>query len=61
MNILLSYPLRTFGLDNGLALTPPQAWTSWNLCRFEVNATLIMEMAEALDSNGLRVLGWDTM
>jgi hypothetical protein len=28
-----------FGLDNGLALTPPQAWTSWDLCRFEVNAS----------------------
>jgi hypothetical protein len=21
----------TNGLDNGLALTPPMAWTSWNL------------------------------
>ena len=48
-------------LDNGLALTPPQAWTSWNLCRFDVNATLIMEMAEALNSTGLRALGWDTL
>ena len=25
------------GLDDGLALTPTMAWTSWNLCRFEVN------------------------
>ena len=52
---------RATALDNGLALTPPQAWTSWNLCRFDVNATLIMEMAEALESTGLRALGWDTL
>merc|ERR1719506_2634646 len=51
----------TIALDNGLALTPPQAWTSWNLCRFEVNATLIMETAEALNATGLRALGWDTL
>ena len=50
----------TIALDNGLALTPPRAWTSWNLCRFEVNATLIMETAEALNATSLR-LGWDTL
>eukprot|EP01051_Picozoa_sp_SAG22_P008103 SAG22_NODE_600_length_8677_cov_18.222429_1_plen_111_part_10 len=49
------------GLNNGLALTPPQAWTSWNLCRFEVNATLIKEVAAALNSSGLQALGWDTL
>ena len=41
-------------LNNGLALTPPQAWTSWDLCRFEVNATLIKEVALALNSTGLQ-------
>eukprot|EP01052_Picozoa_sp_SAG31_P025454 SAG31_NODE_2232_length_6139_cov_6.945199_2_plen_85_part_00 len=49
------------GLDNGLALTPPQAWTSWDLCRFDVNATLMKEIANALDSTGLKTLGWDTL
>ena len=49
------------GLDNGLALTPPQAWTSWDLCRFDVNATLIKEVAEALNSTGLQKLGWGTL
>lgn len=42
------------GLDDGLALTPPMAWTSWDLCRFEVNATLIKEVALALNSTGLQ-------
>ena len=49
------------GLDDGLALTPTMAWTSWNLCRFEVNATVVKEVAEALNSSGLRALGWDTL
>jgi len=49
------------GLDNGLALTPPMVWTSWNLCRFEVNATLIKQTALALQSSGLQALGWDTL
>ena len=48
-------------LNDGLALTPPQAWTSWDLCRFEVNATVIKEVAEALNSSGLRALGWNTL
>ena len=48
-------------LNNGLALTPPQAWTSWDICRFEVNATVIKEVAEALNSTGLQALGWDTL
>jgi hypothetical protein len=52
---------RAAGLDNGLALTPPMAWTSWDLCRFEVNATLIKGVAEALNASGLRALGWDTL
>ena len=37
------------------------AWTSWNLCRFEVNATVIKEVAEALNSSGLQALGWNTL
>ena len=32
-----------------------------NLCRFEVNATLIKETALALESTGLKALGWDTL
>lgn len=49
------------GLDNGLAQTPPQAWTSWDLCRFEVNASLIKAVALALNSTGLQALGWNTL
>jgi alpha-galactosidase len=49
------------GLDDGQALTPPKAWTSWNLCRFEVNETVIKETALALKSTGLQALGWDTL
>ena len=51
----------SLGLDDGLAKTPPMAWTSWNLVRFEVNATFIQEMAQALEFTGLKALGWDTL
>ena len=59
--LLAALPALAGALDDGLALTPPQAWTSWNLCRFDVNATLIKETAEALNRTGLRALGWDTL
>jgi hypothetical protein len=49
------------GLDDGLALTPPQAWTSWNLARFDVSADMILGMADALEKTGLKALGWDTL
>lgn len=39
------------GLDDGLALTPTMAWTSWNLCRFEVNATGAMKILLILETS----------
>ena len=39
----------------------PQAWTSWDLCRFEVNASIVKDVALALNSTGLQALGWDTL
>jgi hypothetical protein len=33
------------GLDNGLALTPPMGWNSWNKFGCEVNSTLIKATA----------------
>ena len=45
----------------GCLTAAPQAWTSWDLCRFDVNATVIKEVAEALESSGLKDLGWNTL
>ena len=33
----------------------------WNLARFDVSAAMIEEMADALESTGLKALGWDTL
>lgn len=57
----LSLSPGAWGLDNGLALTPPQAWTSWNLARFDVSASMVEGMADALERTGLKALGWDTL
>lgn len=44
--------------DNGLALTPPMGWSSWNLFRHRVNEKLIYEMAVALKESGLADAGY---
>ena len=51
----------TLSVNDGLALTPPQAWTSWNLARLTVDAKMILETADALEQTGLKSLGWNTL
>jgi alpha-galactosidase len=61
--LLLAFlqPRASHCLDNGVALTPPMAWTSWNLARFDVSAEMVLGMADALEKTGLKALGWDTL
>lgn len=42
-----------------LAKTPPMGWNSWNRFGCDVSEQLIMEMADALVSSGLRDAGYD--
>lgn len=44
--------------DNGVALTPPMGWSSWNLFRNKINEDLIYETAKALKSSGLADCGY---
>ena len=46
-------------LGNGLALTPPMGWNSWN--RFACHATedLVKSAADALVSSGMRDVGYE--
>jgi len=46
------------GLDNGLGLTPPMGWNSWNHFHCAIHEDLIKEIADALVSTGLRDLGY---
>jgi alpha-galactosidase len=45
-------------LDNGLALTPPMGWNSWNTFGCDVNEELIRGMADAMVSSGMRDAGY---
>lgn len=53
----LSLP-RGSALDNGLALTPPMGWNSWNTFGCDVDEELIREMADAMVSSGMKGAGY---
>ena len=41
-----------------LALTPPMGWNSWNVFRDQVSADLVVGIAEAMVTTGMRDLGY---
>ena len=45
-------------LNNGLALTPPMGWDSWNHFGLHIDADLIRQVADAMGSNGMRDAGY---
>ena len=53
----LSVP-RAHALDNGLALTPPMGWNSWNKFHCGVSEDLIKGMADAMVSSGMKDAGY---
>jgi len=44
--------------DNGLALTPPMGWNSWNKFACNVSEDLIKSMADAMVSSGMKDAGY---
>ena len=44
--------------DNGVALTPPMGWSSWNLFATHISEDLIKEIADAMDKSGLKDAGY---
>jgi len=64
----LSFSLPGFGQGNnytqnytkydGLALTPPMGWNSWNKFACNVDEKLIKEMADAMVSSGMKDAGY---
>jgi alpha-galactosidase len=42
----------------GLALTPPMGWNSWNTFQGNINEKLVMETADAMVSSGMRDAGY---
>src|ERR1044071_4541599 len=47
-----------YPLENGLALTPPMGWNSWNKFACDVNEQLIRETADAMVSSGMKDAGY---
>ncbi|ONK56611.1 uncharacterized protein A4U43_C10F10710 [Asparagus officinalis] len=45
-------------LSNGLAITPPMGWNSWNHFDCSINEKIIKETADALVSTGLAEFGY---
>ena len=45
-------------VDNGLALTPPMGWNSWNHFGCNVSESLIRETADSMVANGMRDAGY---
>jgi alpha-galactosidase len=43
---------------NGLALTPPMGWNSWNKFACNVDEKLVRRMADAMVSSGMRDVGY---
>src|SRR5882757_5241074 len=46
------------GFDNGLALTPPMGWNSWNKFGCNVNEAIVRRVADAMVSSGMRDAGY---
>ena len=44
--------------NNGVALTPPMGWASWNLFRHNINENIIKEIAAAMKAAHLDELGY---
>ena len=45
-------------IGDKLCLTPPMGWNSWNVFTSDVSEKLLIEMADAMASNGMRDLGY---
>ena len=45
-------------LDNGMGLTPPMGWNSWNHFGCKINEQLIKQTADVLVSSGLAAKGY---
>ena len=43
---------------NGVAMTPPMGWSSWNLFRNKISEDLIKEIADAMVDSGLAEAGY---
>jgi alpha-galactosidase len=51
-------PALSVAKSNGLALTPPVGWSSWNNFGEDINEQLLVETIDAMVANGMRDAGY---
>jgi alpha-galactosidase len=56
---LLAAAVPAAALDNGVGRTPALGWSSWNYFENDINETLVLGIAGAIASTGLRELGYE--
>ncbi len=56
--LFLLLPHAAFSLTNGLALTPPMGWNSWNRYHCNINESIIRSMADTFVTSGLQAAGY---
>lgn len=54
----LSHSRTVTALDNGLGLTPPMGFSTWNRFYWGINESLVLSIADAMVSTGLRDAGY---
>jgi alpha-galactosidase len=55
--LLVSFGARAQKFE-GLALTPPMGWNSWNTFASNINEKMVLEMADVMVSSGMRDAGY---
>ena len=55
---LSTFPLAARAWDNGVALTPPMGWNSWNKFGCNVSEDMIKSMADAMVTSGMKDAGY---
>ena len=58
LGMVLTFPFYSRALTNGLALTPPLGWNSWNYFGCNVSEELIRSVADAMATNGMEAAGY---
>ena len=58
LQVIAWHTAPVLALTNGLALTPPMGWNSWNKFGINVSEVLIKEMADAMVTNGFVEAGY---
>lgn len=52
------FPDTVSAMDNGLALTPPMGWNSWNIFAGNIDEAKIKQIADTMVSSGMRDAGY---